>query len=108
MIAMIVVNGWDFNQMRHVLLATAVTLCLVSIAHHARAADKSTTRFENDKTITVQTRTLPPVRETIFDVNIHRMREPAPRNACDTPTSSAFEIVSRDVVKCVGIVDRVR
>ena len=102
MIAMIVVNGWDFNQMRHVLLALCIVPNLVNIAH---SASKITIKRENDKTISVETRE---IRVNVLDVMTHRMREPAPRNACDTPTQSAFEIVSRDVVKCVGIVERIR
>ena len=102
MIAMIVVNGWDFNQMRHVLLALCIVPNLVTIAH---SASKLTIKRDDDKTVSIVTREL---RTNVLDVMTHRLREPAPRNACDTPTSSAFEIVSRDVVKCVGIVDRVR
>ena len=99
MIAMIVVNGWDFNQMRHVLLALCIVPNLVTIAH---SASKIVVKRENDKTVSIET------REIRVNVMTHRLREPAPRNACDTPTSSAFEIVSRDVVKCVGIVERTR
>lgn len=76
------------------------SLCLVNIAH---SASKITIKRENDKTVSVETRE---IRVNVLDVMTHRLREPAPRNACDTPTSSAFEIVSRDVVKCVGIVTR--
>lgn len=70
----------------------------------AFALTKSVTRSENDKHITVTTRTAP--APSVFTFMIHRMPVPAPRNACDTPTSSAFEIVTRDVVKCVGRVNR--
>ena len=100
MIAMIVVNGWDFNQMRHVLLALCIVPNLVTIAH---SASKLTIKRDDDKTVSIVTREL---RTNVLDVMTHRLREPAPRNACDTPTSSAFEIMSRDVVKCVGIVQR--
>ena len=102
MIAMIVVNGWDFNQMRHVLLALCIVPNLVTIAH---SASKLTIKRDDDKTVSIVTREL---RTNVLDVMTHRLREPAPANACDTPTSSAFEIVSRDVVKCVGIVERTR
>ncbi len=102
MIAMIVANGWDFNQMRHVLLALCIVPNLVTIAH---SASKIVVKRENDKTVSIETRE---IRVNVLDVMTHRLREPAPRNACDTPTSSAFEIVSRHDVKCVGIVDRVR
>ena len=100
MIAMIVVNGWDFNQMRHVLLALCIVPNLVTIAD---SASKIVVKRENDKTVSIETRE---IRVNVLDVMTHRLREPAPRNACDTPTSSAFEIVSGDVVKCVGIVQR--
>ena len=99
---MIVVNGWDFNQMRHVLLALCIVPNLVTIAH---SASKLTIKRDDDKTVSIVTRE---IRVNVLDVMTHRLREPAPRNACDTPTSSAFEIVSRDVVKCVGIVERTR
>lgn len=102
MIAMIVVNGWDFNQMRHIMLALCIVPNLVTIAH---SASKLTIKRDDDKTVSIVTREL---RTNVLDVMTHRLREPAPRNACDTPTSSAFEIVSRDVVKCVGIVERTR
>lgn len=102
MIAMIVVNGWDFNQMRHVLLALCIVPNLVTIAH---SASKLTIKRDDDKTVSIVTREL---RTNVLDVMTHRLREPAPRNACDTPTSSAFEIVSRHDVKCVGIVERTR
>lgn len=102
MIAMIVVNGWDFNQMRHVLLALCIVPNLVTIAH---SASKLTIKRDDDKTVSIVTRE---IRVNVLDVMTHRLREPAPANACDTPTSSAFEIVSRDVVKCVGIVERTR
>lgn len=99
---MIVVNGWDFNQMRHIMLALCIVPNLVTIAH---SASKLTIKRDDDKTVSIVTREL---RTNVLDVMTHRLREPAPRNACDTPTSSAFEIVSRDVVKCVGIVERTR
>lgn len=102
MIAMIVVNGWDFNQMSRIALILVSSLCVVNIAH---SASKIVVKRENDKTISIETRTINP---NVLDSMINRRREPAPPNACDTPTSSAFEIVSRDVVKCVGIVSRTR
>lgn len=80
----------------------ASSLCLVNIAH---SASKITIKRENDKTVTVETRE---IRVNVLDVMSHRLREPAPRNACDTPTTSAFEIVSRADVRCVGIVERTR
>ena len=88
--------------MRHVLLALCIVPNLVTIAH---SASKLTIKRDDDKTVSIVTREL---RTNVLDVMTHRLTNPAPRNACDTPTSSAFEIVSRDVVKCVGIVDRVR
>lgn len=100
MIAMIVVNGWDFNQMQRILLALCISASLVNIAH---SASKLTIKRDDDKTVSVITRE---IRVNVLDAMTHRMTTPAPRNACDTPTSSAFEIVSRDVVKCVGIVTR--
>lgn len=86
--------------MSRIALILVSSLCVVNIAH---SASKITVKRENDKTISIETRTIQP---DVFDRMIMRRREPAPRNACDTPTSSAFEIVSRDVVKCVGIVTR--
>lgn len=100
MIAMIVVNGWDFNQMRNVLLALCIVPNLVTIAH---AASKLTIKRDDDKTVSIETRE---IRVNMLDVMTHRLTNPAPRNACDTPTQSAFEIVSRSDVRCVGIVQR--
>ena len=100
MIAMIVVNGWDFNQMQRILLALCVFVSLVNIAH---SASKLTIKRDDDKTVSIVTRE---IRVNMLDVMTHRLTNPAPRNACDTPTQSAFEIVSRSDVRCVGIVQR--
>lgn len=89
--------------MRHIAIATALILC-THVAHAANA--KITVKRDDDKTVTVYTRTLPP--PSVFQFMITTIREPAPRNACDTPTSSAFEIVTRSDVKCVGNVRRIR
>ena len=88
--------------MRHVLLALCIVPNLVTIAH---SASKIVVKRDDDKTVSIVTREL---RTNVLDVMTHRLREPAPANACDTPTSSAFEIVSRHDVKCVGIVERTR
>lgn len=84
--------------MRRIIIAAALL-----VATNAHAAPKSTTRTDEHKSITVTTRTLPP--PNVFQFMITRI-PPAPRNACDTPTSSAFEIVTRDDVRCVGRVSR--
>lgn len=88
--------------MSRILLALCVSVSLVNIAH---SASKLTIKRDDDKTVSIVTRTIHP---NVLDEMTHRLREPAPRNACDTPTQSAFEIVSRDIVKCVGIVSRTR
>ena len=88
--------------MQRIALILVSSLCLVNIAH---SASKLTIKRDDDKIVSIVTRE---IRVNVLDVMTHRLREPAPRNACDTPTSSAFEIVSRDVVKCVGIVERTR
>lgn len=81
--------------MQRFLMLTAISLCLISIAHHACAADKSTTTSKTSTDVTISTRTLPPVQRTIFDVNIHRIREPAPANPnCARPS---FEPLNRYV-----------
>ena len=85
--------------MRRIVLATSLILCTIP----AHAATKMTVKRDDDKTVSIVTRE---IRVNVLDVMTHRLREPAPRNACDTPTSSAFEIVSRHDVKCVGIVQR--
>lgn len=86
-------------MIKHLLLATCITCACVSIA---QSASKLTTKTENDKTVTIQTRTLPAIRETIFDTSIHRIREPAPANACKRP---AFEILNRlpNEPQCVNL-----
>ena len=85
--------------MRRIIILAA----LLASTHAHAAPAKSTTRTDEHKSITVTTRTAPP--PSVFQFMITRT-PPAPRNACDTPTSSAFEIVTRDVVKCVGGVSR--
>lgn len=105
MIAMIVAIGWDFDMnTTRLACVIASSLCLVNIAH---SASKITVKRENDKSVSIETRTVEP---NVLDVMIVRLpsRFAAPRNACDTSTSSAFEIVSRDNVRCVGIVERTR
>lgn len=85
--------------MRRIAIVTALFLCTIP----AHANNRVTVKRDDDKTITIYTRTLPPVDRY---QRIHTLRDPAPANACDTSTSSAFEIVTRDVVKCVGRVNR--
>lgn len=82
---MIVANGWDFNQMQRILLALCVSVSLVNIAH---SASKLTIKRDDDKTVSIVTRE---IRETIFDKSMHRLREPAPPNAC---ARVAFEILN--------------
>lgn len=89
-------------NMTRLACVVASSLCLVNIAH---SASKLTIKRDDDKTVSIVTREL---RVNVLNVMTHRLTNPAPRNACDTATTSAFEIVSRDVVRCVGIVDRVR
>lgn len=88
--------------MRRIAIATALILCTIS----AHANNRVTVKRDDDKTITVYTRTLPP--PSVLRYMITTLPTPAPPNACDTPTSSAFEIVTRDTVKCVGNVRRIR
>ena len=90
--------------MRHIAIATALILC-THVAHAANS--RVTVKRDDDKTITVYTRTLPP--PSVFKFMMHEIREPAPRNACDTPTQSAFEIVTRlapNETRCVGKVNK--
>lgn len=88
--------------MRKIMLATIIVCNVASIAN---AATKMTIRRDADKSVTVYTRTFVP---TVADIHTRSMPRDlvAPPNACDTPTSSAFEIVSRDIVRCVGEVRR--
>ncbi len=85
--------------MRRIAIATALILCTIP----AHANNRVTVKRDDDKTITVYTRTLPPVDRY---QRIHTLREPAPANACDTRTSSAFQIVNRDDARCVGKVNK--
>lgn len=96
MIAMIVVNGWDFNQMRHIMLALCIVPNLVTIAH---SASKLTIKRDDDKTVSIVTREL---RTNVLDVMTHRLTNPAPPNNCARP---AFEILNNraDEPRCVNL-----
>lgn len=90
--------------MRRIAIATALILC-THVAHAANT--KSTVRVENDKTITVYTRTLPP--PSVLRYMITTLPTPTPPNACDTPTQSAFQIVTRlapNETRCIGKVNK--
>lgn len=87
--------------MRRTAIATALILC-THVAHAANS--RVTVKRDDDKTVTIYTRTLPP--PSVMRYMITTLPTPAPPNACDTPTSSAFEIVTRDVVRCVGKVNK--
>ena len=89
--------------MRRIAITTALLLC-ASIAHAANA--KVTVKRDDDKTVTVYTRTLPP--PSVFQFMITTLREPAPPNACNAMNVSAFEIVTRSAnePRCVGKVNK--
>jgi len=71
--------------MQRIMLALCVSVSLVNIAH---SASKLTVRRDDDKTVSIVTREL---RTSVFDYSMHRIREPAPPNACPR---LAFEILN--------------
>lgn len=80
--------------------AVCLAILCAMFAERALAANKSVTRNDADKTITVQTRTLPPIDRY---QTIHRLRDPAPPNAC--PAQNALEILNpaSDERRCVRV-----
>lgn len=81
--------------MRRIAIATALILC----THVAHAANRVTVKRDDDKTITIYTRTAP--APSVLRYMINTLPTPAPPNACDTPTQSAFQIVTRRITTWV-------